>query len=89
MSGNDVTLIRAMDGKHYKETREKEIRELRAGQLAVKLLREGFERAFFELSKEADDPNIQILADRKLELDRLQEAGLTSTRKGDLAHGKH
>ena len=86
MSENDVTLIRAMNGKHCKETREKKLRELRAGQLAVKILWEGFERAFIKLSKEADDPNIQVLAERKMELDRLQEAGLTSTRREDLTH---
>ena len=90
MSDNqDVAVIaRAVDGKHYREEREKELQELRLRRLAVKLLQEGFEKAFLELSQEDEATRIELLAQRSLELSRLREAGLTSARKGDLAHGK-
>jgi len=88
MSDNqDVAVIaRAVDGKHYREEREKELQELRLRRLAVKLIREGFEKAFLELSQEDEATRIELLAQRSLELSRLREAGLTSARKGDLAH---
>jgi hypothetical protein len=82
-----AAVIRAVDGKSYREEREKELQELRKRRLAVKLLREGFEKALLELSQEDEATRIELLSQRKLELTRLREAGLTSARKGDLAHG--
>ena len=82
-----AVVIRAVDGKSYREEREKELQELRKRRLAVKLLREGFEKALSELSQEDEATRIELLSQRKLELIRLREAGLTSARKEDLAHG--
>jgi tetratricopeptide (TPR) repeat protein len=44
------------------------------------------EKAFLELLQEDEATRIELLAQRSLELSRLREAGLTSARKGDLAH---
>jgi hypothetical protein len=78
---------RAVNGKHYKEEREKELQELRKRQLAVQLLRDGFERSVAELFEVDEATRIDLLTERRLELIRLREAGLTTARKEDLAYG--
>jgi hypothetical protein len=78
---------RAVDGKQYKAERENELHDLRQRQLAAQLLRNGFERSFWELSEVDEVARMHLLRERRMELIRLREAGLTTARRDDFAHG--